>query len=235
MKNPLFIIISGLLICAQTSYSQGIQAGIKGTIASTWLINSHVSDASANVQQYVPSFGENYGVSGAIFFNKKLGFEMDFFYATHRQQYNNEDETYESETKLNQVSIPMLLKLRSETGAYFELGVVYNALTKAQYSLKFDSISLPSKDIKPLMSNSSFDAMFGIGVDIEMVAGLDLTFAMRFTYGMNDLKGVDAFGQDMSDPVWLTLAYDGTYEQTRAASGGFLIGLTYSIGKLAGD
>ena len=77
--------------------------------------------------------------------------------------------------------------------------------------------------------------MFGIGVDINMFAGLSLTTALRFWGSMTDLRGVDAFGGDLSDPLWLTAAYNGEYQQTRAASAGFLMGLTYSIGKIAGD
>lgn len=235
MKKPLFLLFAGILLCAQTSYGQGLQVGIKGAFSSTWLLNSHVSDAAAQQQSYVPSFGNNYGLSGAIFFTKKLGIEMNFFYATHRQKYTNDDDVFESETELNQVSIPLLLKLRSETGAYFEIGVVYNALTSAEYSVAFDSLVLPTQNIEDKVAKSSFDAMFGIGVDIKIVAGLSLTTALRFSYSMTDLKGVDAYGLDLSDPVVLTALYNGEYEQTRAASAGFLLGLTYSIGKIAGD
>ena len=128
-----------------------------------------------------------------------------------------------------------MLKIRSETGAYFEIGAIYNALTSAEFSFAVDSFSFPVQDIKDKMAKSSIDAMFGIGVDIPLFAGLSLTTALRFSYSMTDLRGVDAIGEDLSDPLWLTLAYDGEYEQTRAASAGFLLGLTYSIGRIAGD
>jgi len=241
MKKYLIIIVLGILIGTQASHAQALQVGIKGVVSSTWLINNNVSDAAASVETYVASFGQSYGLSGAIYFTKKLGVEANFFYATHRQKYTNEDETYESETELNQINIPLLLKLRSKTGTYIEIGVAYNALTSAKFSFEADSLVLPftvlieDEDIKPTMAKSSFDAVLGIGVDINLFAGLSLTAALRFAYSMTDLKGVDAFGQDMSNTTWLALFYDGEYEQTRAASGGFLIGLTYSLGKLAGD
>jgi hypothetical protein len=85
------------------------------------------------------------------------------------------------------------------------------------------------------MAKSSIDAMFGIGIDIHIVAGLSLTTALRFWGSLTDLRGVDAYGGDLSDPDWLTLTYNGEYKQTRAVSAGFLMGLTYSIGKIAGD
>ena len=234
MKKPLFVIFT-IVICITTSFGQGLQVGIKGSLNSTWLLNNHVSDASANDQTYIPSFGHYYGLSAAMFFNKKLGIEVNVLYDTHRQKYSDEDETYESETTLNRISVPLMLKIRSETGAFFEIGAIYNSLTSAEYSLAVGSLSFPTQDVRDKMAKSSIDAMFGIGFDIHIVAGLSLTTALRFWGSMTDLRGVDAFGGDLSDPLWLTAAYNGEYKQTRAASAGFLMGLTYSIGKIAGD
>lgn len=235
MKKTLCLFILGLLLGGQFADAQGLQVGVKGAVNSTWLFNEHVSGAPSKEQNYIPSFGQTYGLSGAIFFSKNIGVEMNLFYATHRQKYSNDDIDFESETTLNQVNVPMMLKIRSSTGAYFEIGVAYNILTSAEYSLEVDSFSIPVRDIEPLMANSSIDAMFGIGVDINLFAGLSLTTALRFTYSLTDLKGVDAFGGDLSNANWLNAIYDGNYEDTHAASAGFLLGLTYSIGKIAGD
>ena len=234
MKKPLLIIFI-CLICLSTSLGQGLQIGVKGSLNSTWLLNNHVLDASANDQTYIPSFGQYYGLSGAMFFNEKLGIEANVLYDTHRQKYSDEDETFESETTLHRISVPLMLKIRSKTGAFFEIGAIYNSLTTAEFTLAVDSFSFPTQDVRDKMAKSSIDAMFGIGVDINMFAGLSLTTALRFWGSMTDLRGVDAFGGDLSDPLWLTAAYNGEYQQTRAASAGFLMGLTYSIGKIAGD
>ena len=234
MKKPLLVIFA-ILLTINTSFGQGLQVGIKGSLNSTWLLNSHVSDASVNEQTYIPSFGQYYGLSAAMFLNEKLGIEANLLYDTHRQKYSNEDESYESETTLNRISVPIMLKIQSETGAFFELGAIYNSLTSAEYSLEVDSFSFPVQDIRDKMAKSSIDAMFGIGVDINLFAGLSLTTALRFWGSLTDLKGVDALGGDLSNPLWLTAAYNGEYAQTRAASAGFLMGLTYSIGDIAGN
>jgi len=235
MKKPLLLFFTAILISFNSVQGQGLQAGIKGSLNSTWLFNSNVSDAAESEQSYVPSFVQSYGLSGAIFFNKKLGVEMNFFYDTHRQKYSNDNETFESETTLNRVSIPLMLKIRSTTGAYLELGAIYNVLTKAEFSLAVDSFAFPIKDVRPTMAKSSIDALLGIGVDIELFAGLSLTTALRFWGSLTDLKGVDSFGGDLSDEVYLALKYGGEYEQTRGASAGFVVGLVYSIGKIAGE
>ena len=107
-------------------------------------------------------------------------------------------------------------------------------MTRATYTQALDTF-LIERDITDNLAKTSFDAMFGIGVDIDIVGGLSFTTALRFWGSLTDLKGVDAYGSDLSDPLVLAQDYDGKgYEQTRAASAGFLIGLTYSIGKLAG-
>ena len=170
-----------------------------------------------------------------MFFNEKLGIEANLLYDTHRQKYSDEDESFESETTLHRMSVPLMLKIRSETRAFFEIGAIYNSLTSAQYSLAVDSFSFPTRDVRDKMAKSSIDARFGIGIDIHIVAGLSLTTALRFRGSMTDLRGVNAYGGDLSDTDWLTAAYNGEYKQTRAASAGFLMGLTYSIGRIAGD
>lgn len=233
MKKPLLLIFISL-ICLSASFGQGIQVGAKGSINSTWLLNNHVSDAAAAEQTYVASFGQFYGVSGAIFFNQKLGIQLDFLYDIHRQKYSNDGETFESETKLNRVSIPLMLKLRSETGAFFEIGAIYQALTSAEFTTS-DTVFASIPDLRKDMAKTTIDAMFGVGVDIDMFAGLSLTTALRFWGSMSDIRGVDSFGQDLSDQGILDSEYDGTYEQTRAVAAGFVVGLTYSIGKIAGD
>jgi len=77
-------LIFGIILMLNGSFNgtiaQGIQAGIKGSLSSTWLLNSHVSDASSKVQQYLPSYGSSYGVSGAIFFRGFL--KIDSFQKT---------------------------------------------------------------------------------------------------------------------------------------------------------
>jgi len=81
------------------------------------------------------------------------------------------------------------------------------------------------------------DGLFGIGVDIEMGGGFAITTAMRFWGSISDLKGVDAYGNDLSNQAVLDnkldprYNYEGRYEPTHSVAAGFLIGLTYSIGK----
>jgi len=160
---------------------------------------------------------------------------MNFFVANHNQKYTDDDETYQSETSIKKLDIPVLLKIKSETGAYFEIGIQYSSFTRAEHKISFDSLVFGPFDIRDKTSKSSIDGMFGIGIDIPIFAGLALTTALRFTGSLTDIKGVDAFGKDLSNDIVLILGYNGEYEETHSVAAGFLIGLTYSIGKIAGD
>lgn len=213
------------------SFAQNLTVGIKGSFASTWLFNNHVSDAASGEQDYFPSFGDSYGLSAAIFFNKKIGIEMNFFYASHRQQYEGRTPDsynieYKSETSYNKIDIPILFKFKSATGGYLEIGPQYSIITNPNYYYIESDGTGWTGEIDSLFEKTAIIGLIGVGVDIELVAGLALTTALRFSMSITDLKGVDAFGQDLSDK-----SIYPKYRPTHSAAAGFLIGLTYRIGK----
>ena len=233
------LIIAASLLSSFSARGQGLQAGVKGSLNSTWLFNNNVSDAAAKYQTYVPSFGQSYGVSGALYFSKVIGVEMNFLYSTHRQKYTGDSAEYDAETYFNVIEVPLLLKLKSSTGAYLEIGGVYGLISNVTYSYEdpdalVDIVRGPN-DISDKFAKNTLDGMIGLGVDIKIGLGLSLTTAMRFWGSFTDLKGVDALGRDLSDQVNLDLYYNGKYQPTHSASAGFLLGLTYSIGKIAKD
>lgn len=208
--------------------SQNLTVGIKGSFISTWLFNKYVSDAPAGEQDYFPSFGDSYGLSAAIFFNKKIGVEMNFFYASHRQQYEgrnpaSNDIEYKSETSYNKIDIPILFKFNSASGGYLEIGPQYSIITKPTYYYIESDGTGWTGEIDSLFAKTAINGLIGVGVDIEIVAGLALTTALRFDVSITDLKGVDAFGEYISNY--------SKYHPTHSAAAGFLIGLTYRIGK----
>ncbi len=238
MKRTLLIVlVSTFTGVFNGLIAQGLQAGIKGSLNSTWLLNKNISDAPTIEQDYVPSFGDSYGLSGAIYFTKKLGIEVNFLMANHTQKYADDQESYESETQLRKLDIPVLLKFKSLAGAYLEMGLQYSSFTSAEYKIAFDSLQIGPIDVRDKTSKSSVDAMLGIGIDLPIAAGFTLTAALRFTRSLTDVKGVDAFGNDLSDETVLSnqlLGYEGEYEGTHSMAAGFLVGLTYSIGRISG-
>ncbi|HIO73407.1 MAG TPA: hypothetical protein EYN38_09925 [Flavobacteriales bacterium] len=231
------LLLLALLISATTvnSHAQSLVIGAKGLFASTWLFNANVSNAPQGKQTYVPAFGESYGLSGAIFFNEKLGVEMNFFYSNHRQGYTGDDTEYEARTTISKVDIPLMIKLKSETGAYFEIGVQFSAVQQARYRYKLGSVDT-NYYVTQHFAKNSIDGIIGIGIDIELGAGLALTTALRFWGSITDIEGVDSYGNDLSDVGVLNQTldtrynYEGDYKETHSAAAGFLLGLTYTIG-----
>lgn len=224
MKQLLLILF---IASTTNNFAQNLTVGVKGSYISTWLFNKHVSDAGGE-QDYFPSFGENYGLSAAIFFNKRIGVEMNFFYGTHRQKYEGvtpapDNIEYTSETSYNKIDVPVLFKLLSPNGAYLEIGPQYSVIANPTYYIEGD----PEKEIDSLFARSALNGLIGFGVDIELFAGLALTTALRFDVSISDLKGVDAFGEYIKNYP--------KYHPTHSAAAGFLIGVTYRIGKKGSD
>ena len=235
MKKLLSIfLLLTLSIILQTfrCSAQNLTVGIKGSFISTWLFNKYVSDAPAGEQDYFPSFGESYGLSAAIFFSKKIGIEMNFFYATHSQKYEGSTPdiyniAYKAETSYNKIDIPILFKLNSGNGAYLEIGPQYSFIANPTYYYIESDGTGETYDLDSLFAKTAINGLIGVGVDIELFAGLALTTALRFDVSFTDLKGVDALGEYISNYA--------KYHPTRSAAAGFLIGVTYRIGKKTTD
>ncbi|MFH1321768.1 MAG: outer membrane beta-barrel protein [Bacteroidota bacterium] len=233
MKKAILITAIALAGLTFQSPAQNLTIGVKGSFISTWLFNKYVSEAPAAEQYYVPSFGNSYGLSAAIFFNESFGIEANFFYSTHSQKYAGEgsltEPEYSSETYYNKIEIPLLIKIKSEQGAYFEIGPIYSVISNPTYEYDTDQDILfyikhgsPEKDIEDAFAKDAIEGMIGLGVDIDLFHHFTLTTALRFSASITDLKGVDATGINLSD-------YDPP-ASTHSAAAGFLLGITYRIG-----
>lgn len=232
MKKGFFLIAASFLI-SYNSFSQGLEFGVKGIYNSTWLLNKHIAETSGSQQEYVPSFGYSYGVSGAIYFSDKFGIEMDILYANHSQQYTGTISTidYNAETKLQMLDVPILLKFQSVAGVYVEAGILYSILSSAEYYNDIAPLISPyQEDISDKFNKHSFGGVIGAGINLDLFLGMGLTAGVRISGSFSDLEGIDALGLDLSDPINLGAVYGGEYEPTHSLSAGFLLGLNITIG-----
>ena len=79
------------------------------------------------------------------------------------------------------------------------------------------------------MAKSSIDAVGGFGIELDMFLGLAFNAGLRFTGSISDL---DRDGNiDISDPLNINTFYNANSEPTHLLSAGFLVGITYSIGR----
>jgi hypothetical protein len=118
-----------------------------------------------------------------------------------------------------------LFKLKSDGGVYLELGVQANGISKANHTAQSD-LGETSDNVSGSYAKNYMSAVFGFGANVKLSKKipLGLLFGLRLNYGFDDTKGVDALGNDLENK----LIYN-TYEKTNAASGAFMLGLTYSF------
>lgn len=235
MKKKIYILIL-LSFAAMGTQAQKLELSALGSYQSTWIFNQNISD-KGDIQDYAAGWGYNYGLGVGFYFNNKIGMEVDGLFDLHSGNYTGTDDsnrTYTSNVKLHMTNIPLLFKLRSSNGAYFEVGPQFSMISHATYSYKQSYYNAStgnnvdtnnSVNVSNMYATSDISAVIGFGVKIKFGSHLSMKTGLRLTWGLADLKGVDALGNDLNNPF--------LYKDKRAtnsASGGLLIGLTWSFG-----
>ena len=224
MKKLIFII-SGVVLAFGARAQFSIEAQGKGAIASTWLFNKNISDLGEE-QDYAMAWGSSYGAA-INFYYKNVGIGIEGLASKHVGGYSGRlgDFNYNSQVTLSGYQIPVLFKLKSDGGVYLELGVQANGISKANHTAQSD-LGETSDNVSGSYAKNYMSAVFGFGANVKLSKKipLGLLFGLRLNYGFDDSKGVDALGNDLDNK----LIYN-TYEKTNAASGAFMLGLTYSF------
>ncbi len=217
------------------SNAQSFEISAKGAFKSTWLFNKDISD-QGDIQDYSNSWGNAYGVAGAWFFSPKMGVEVDVLLGTHTGGYHGsktvgtQATTYDSKVALKSMDIPLLFKMHSEKGAYFEVGLQYSNISSAQYTSSGsykDSTNLymkPDTSMTSYYSKTNLSAVLGFGMNITLGGKWGLVTGLRFEWGLSDLKGVNALNIPFADPFY----YKST-NPTNSAAAGIWLGLTYTL------
>jgi hypothetical protein len=225
MKKTIFGIAFLLFVSQSQAQKFGFQLEGQGKsiISSTWLLNNNISDKGDD-QEYAPGWGTTYGVGINGYFNS-VGLGVEILGGTHKGAYKGTilGSDYTSEVQLKQFQIPILLKLRGESGGYFEIGPQFNIISSARYT--YDGMVNSTSDVKSNYENYTSVVMgFGANVQLSKSIPLGLMMGMRLNYGFTDAKGVDALGFNLNN----SLLYP-TYEKTMAVSAGLQLGLSYKF------
>lgn len=252
------LVCSALLIFGHVLYGQSIRVGVKGTGNTTWLLNQNVFDTDEELD-HSASFGVNGGISATYMFNDLIGLSLDVMYASVNQNYKGEakglgvENTYVLKEKLRYIELPLLFKITSKQGPYFEIGPKLSLLTGHREELKFDNdayqIFNTSGNFKNDFNPLQVAATLGFGVDINIAPNMYINVGLRLAYGITDAlkQHSDAELQaDLGgkDPQYTILqrysSYDSgdysggdqiyKYKRTHIATGGLLIGYSYSFG-----
>jgi opacity protein-like surface antigen len=253
MKKALLTI--AIVITAFTIQAQDIRLGINGNINSTWLMNKNVFDADDELD-VASTFGGTFGVDAIYNFSEKAGISVGVnFISTTNQKYEGEDDgssiDFESKVKLHYIDIPLLLRLTSSGGTYFEVGPQFSFLGKATEDLETtpsfpEPFNYTDKDVKASFEKTNIALVLGFGVDIDVTPNIFITTGLRLGYGFSDvtkefdneteLSAADD-EQDLAFPTyWAHYENANTqngdefkYEKTQRVFGGLHIGLSYKF------
>ncbi|HXB94168.1 MAG TPA: porin family protein [Puia sp.] len=189
MKKLALILIAGISFAtAQAQFQFGAKAGLN-------LANiSDIQGYSANTQ-----FNFNVGVFFKMPVARHVSIQPELVYSGQGFRYN--DAGSPGSDHLNYINLPILVKLTSRTGFYFETGPQFGFLASAH-----DTYQDVTADVKSQYKSGDFGWVFGIGAKIPLSPiGVDL----RYNAGMSnifDYQGAD--GPSVRNGVWqLGLTY----------------------------
>ena len=198
-----------------------------------------MGDASA-------SFTFGGGASFGYYFNQHVGqnsgLGLDILYCGLKQKYSGTlsgvlNQTFLSEVDQKCIEFPIYYRFGTQSGAYFELGLQMALLLTSDYvNTNIEGLSTPpggSMNSKPYSSTFYIGPLIGFGIDIPVTEDLIITTGLRFTYAINDAKGVDPFGFDLNNQIKgssnanpLFPTYDN-YKKTHPGVAAVLLGVHY--------
>lgn len=225
MRKILFA--GAAVLMATAGMGQSFYLGVNGSFKSTWMFNKNISDEGGE-QDYHPGFAYDAGVVIGYMFSESVGIESGAFHSTFTQNYTGTIATvnYEASNSLTQLDIPLLVKFKSESGAYVSIGGLYSMISEAKHENDYPIIGdLNSGTVTNKYNSANVHGVLGLGGDLPMGDAWHFNLEMRFAYGFADIKGVDALGFDLNDK----LLYPD-YEKTWTAYGALMLGFRYVIG-----
>ena len=192
MKKILAIAVIVITSLSSAQAQEGIRLGAKGSFFSTWLFNKNVSDQNASLD-YASSFSPTFGVQAIFMFKETYGINAEIIYASHKQKYDgytgNEDNTFTNEINLSYIDIPILFRVSSPKGPYFEIGPQVSLLMGAKETFELANSSASNysdKDVKDDFAGFGVAGVFGFGIDIKLTDMINLTTGLRFGYMITD-------------------------------------------------
>ncbi len=202
----------------------------KGSYNSTWIVNKNISDLG-DEQNYDLAWSTNYGAGFNLYFGR-IGVGVEGLFGHHKAAYEGTIGTqfqlnYSSIVDLKTTHIPLLLKIKGKKAGYFEAGVQTNSISSATYTISGDVVfPTNNNDVMNKYSKTYLSAIVGAGANIKPFKKfpIGVLIGVRLQYGFDDVKGVDALGNDLNN----TLLYSEK-QASNVISCGMFAGITYTL------
>ena len=243
------ILVAALAAITFGAQAQGeITIGLKGAFNYTGLFNNNVSDQGYELD-YAPTTGGSFGASFNYRLAEKSSIDVNILISGQNQKYDLNLGTESVplpatvEDKLKYIDIPVLFKLGSGNGAYFEVGPQLSFLSSAKETFDFSTATAGNysdKDFKNDFKGFGLSGVLGFGADFELNDQLGLTAGLRLGYMLTDATveytAAEATALDANDNLSFNAAFNHTnkkgdfeYQKSMRVWAGLNIGLTYKL------
>ncbi len=206
-KTFLTVCIAG---CAFFASAQSFDIGLKGGIASTWLLNTNVNNAGSD-ENLSSTISGDFGLHLQYNFNDHIGVELEFISEAFKQDYNGSfvnptgysrgtiydngvtiiytnGESYTATTTLNELKIPLLFHYQATSGFCLEVGPELASISNATYTATYSNVGyVPGAYIAP---NPSYTTKSDwASSNMALVLGLGWNFHLSGNFYLNaDLR-----------------------------------------------
>lgn len=249
-KTILALLFVGAMQSLQAQ--EGVRIGVKGAFNSTWLFNKNVSDVGPSLD-YESSFGSSFGAQAVFMFAETYGMSAEVLFSSHNQKYvgyynKNEANSFTVENRISYLDIPLLFRVSSPKGPYFEIGPQVSFLMGAKETYDealFATNDYSDRDFKDNFNGFGFAGILGFGVDIKISEKITLNTGLRFGYAFTDATTeyslVEATELSLKDQLSVNAEQNHTgkddgkggsifdYQKSNRAWGGLNLGLQYSF------
>lgn len=234
MKKTLSLLLS---LATLTAFSQNVRnggwaeqfmVGANVNVTSTWMLNNAINQLPDGQSDQEFSLGYSVGVAGGYHYNQHIGVAVDVHYFKLNQRYSGKENSlfWESDVSVSGFQIPVYGKFMTRSGFFAEVGWQFGFITSAKYkrSMVSSSEGPLDADVRTNFTKVIYSPHLGIGMDWYLNDMWVVTTGIRANYGINNIKGVDGMGRDLStDPLYTDP------QPTNPLAVGLFVGFRYMI------
>lgn len=200
MKKIFFILSLSLMM--SSFQAQTMRIGLTGGVNITSLMCSNLSNMGDNLHS-VTTFSPTIGGSCLFKTSPELGWSLGLMYSAQNQKYSGTQaattfpytssaETFNSETKISYIDVPILFRYYTPIAVYVELGPQVSMLVGGSEDRSWSPASAvyPNQkgvDFKTDFNGFNCEAILGLGYTRRLMNLVYLDIGLRAGYGLIDV------------------------------------------------
>lgn len=228
MKKYLIALV--LILITIHSYSQRrdpfigyITVGLKGAVGNSVLINKNVMNDNQVSVNYL-SLSYNYGLVTGVRFKEVIGIYYEFMPGYFSAEYSlMSPENYDKTISYNTSEHLFVIRVLTETGAYFELGPKFTTVKNLTVNNSVDG-TYNDIDNNTVTSNyTSLTAGFGLSINVSNRASVAVGTRVGYSFSdfiadnthqiVNDGRYIPAYDSyEKSNPLTIQITAEFTYD-----------------------